>query len=100
LNIFQDEHIELLRAIGQQADDLKSPSYVVGGYVRDRLLKRSFKKDIDIVCVGSGIELAKMVGKQFSVKVNYFKNFGTANLKIQGIEVEFVGARKESYQRE
>lgn len=99
MSIFQPEHIDLLRAIGQQADNLKFPCYVVGGYVRDRLLKRPFKKDIDIVCVGSGIELAKAVGKLFSVKVNYFKNFGTANLKIQGIEVEFVGARKESYQR-
>jgi len=99
LSIFQTEHIELLKAIGLQADALKFPCYVVGGYVRDRLLKRPFKKDIDIVCVGCGITLAKAVGKQFSTKVNYFKNFGTANLKIDGIEVEFVGARKESYQR-
>ncbi len=99
MNVFQTEHIELLKTIGSKADALNFPCYVVGGYVRDRILKRGFKKDIDIVCVGSGIELAKKVGSQFSVKVNYFKNFGTANLKINGIEVEFVGARKESYQR-
>jgi len=99
LDTIREEHYDLLRTVGQEADGLEFPCYVVGGYVRDRILKRPFKKDIDIVCVGSGIELAKAVGKKFSVKVNYFKNFGTANLKINGIEVEFVGARKESYQR-
>lgn len=74
-------------------------SYVIGGYVRDRLLGLD-TKDIDIVVVGSGIELAKLVGKKLGgVNVSYFKNFGTAMLRWNDIEVEFVGARKESYRR-
>lgn len=80
-------------------------TYVIGGFVRDLLLKRP-SKDIDVVCVGNGIELAKAVGKAIDkstkgkpTQVNYFKNFGTAQLKYQDWEVEFVGARKESYDR-
>ena len=75
-------------------------AYVVGGYVRDALLKRN-SKDIDIVVVGSGIELAKKVNEATGRKnkVNYFENFGTAMLKYGDREVEFVGARKESYRR-
>jgi len=74
---------------------------VIGGYVRDMYLNRS-SKDIDIVTVGSGIELAREVAKQLkpSPKVNYFKNFGTAMLKYKDLEIEFVGARKESYKRD
>ncbi len=73
-------------------------TYVIGGYVRDIYLKRP-SKDIDIVTVGDGIELATRVSQQLKNKprVNVFKNFGTAMLKYKDLEVEFVGARKESY---
>lgn len=77
-------------------------SYVIGGYVRDFLLKRSEAKDIDIVTVGSGIDLANEVSKLLpgKPKVSVFKTYGTAMLKSGGIELEFVGARKESYTEE
>ncbi|KAF0238770.1 MAG: polynucleotide adenylyltransferase/metal dependent [Prolixibacteraceae bacterium] len=75
-------------------------TYVIGGFVRDLYLKRK-SKDIDIVTIGSAIELAKKVSEKLKNKpqVNVFKNFGTAMLKYKDIEIEFVGARKESYQR-
>lgn len=73
-------------------------AYVIGGFVRDLLLKRP-SKDIDIVCIGNGMELAERVAKNSgkNVQVAFFKNFGTAALKLDDWEVEFVGARKESY---
>ncbi|MDE5417958.1 CCA tRNA nucleotidyltransferase [Labilibaculum sp. DW002] len=75
-------------------------SYVIGGFVRDLFLERG-SKDIDVVVIGSGIELAKKVAeKAGNTKVSIFKSYGTAMLKYKGFEVEFVGARKESYQRE
>ena len=76
-------------------------TYVVGGYVRDLIMGKS-SKDIDIVCVGSGIELAKKVAARLPGKtsLNTFKNFGTAQLVYNGQEIEFVGARRESYQRD
>jgi len=74
-------------------------SYVIGGFVRDLFLERE-SKDIDVVVVGSGIDLAKKVAKRAgNTKVSIFKNYGTAMLKYKGVEVEFVGARKESYNR-
>jgi len=74
-------------------------AYVIGGFVRDLLLDRP-SKDIDIVVVGSGLELAKKVAEKLKVKkVTQFKSFGTAHFKYKDLEVEFVGARKESYQR-
>ncbi|WP_346856515.1 HD domain-containing protein [uncultured Draconibacterium sp.] len=75
-------------------------TYVIGGYVRDLQIKRP-SKDIDIVTIGSGIDLANEVAKSLKPrpKVSIFKNFGTAMLKYKDLEVEFVGARKESYQR-
>ncbi len=75
-------------------------SYAVGGYVRDIFLNRP-TQDIDIVCIGSGIDFAKKVAKKFSPvpRVAVFKNFGTAMFKLDELEVEFVGARKESYNR-
>ena len=86
--------------VAESAKELGFPAYVVGGYVRDLLLKRP-SKDIDIVCVGSGIELAKKVAKKANAKeVTTFKNFGTAMVKTDDWEVEFVGARKESYNRD
>ena len=75
-------------------------SYVIGGFVRDLFLERG-SKDIDVVVIGSGIELAKKVAaKAGNTNVSIFKSYGTAMLKYKGFEVEFVGARKESYQRE
>ena len=74
-------------------------AFVIGGYVRDCFLGRQ-SKDIDIVVEGSGIELAEAVGEQVRSNVSVFRNFGTAMLRYKGIEVEFVGARKESYRRD
>lgn len=91
----------IFQIISEAADELKQECYVIGGFVRDIFLKRP-SKDIDVVVVGSGIELAKRVseklGKQSHLTV--FKNFGTAQVKHKELEVEFVGARKESYQRD
>lgn len=74
-------------------------AFVIGGYVRDCFLGRP-SKDIDIVVEGSGISLAEKVGEAVGSHVSVFKNFGTAMLKFHGVEIEFVGARKESYRRE
>ncbi|MEL7249039.1 MAG: HD domain-containing protein [Bacteroidota bacterium] len=89
---------KIFEVIQAAAEQLDYPAYVVGGYVRDRLLARP-SKDMDIVCVGSGIELAQAVAKRLRPRprVTTYKRFGTAMLKHEGIEVEFVGARKESY---
>ena len=84
--------------IGQVADEQGVECYVVGGYVRDLFLERP-SKDIDVVCVGSGIELAKAVAKRVGrgSHVSVFRNFGTAQVKVKALELEFVGARRESY---
>lgn len=89
----------VFRIITQAASNLSLESYVIGGFVRDFLLDRGNAKDIDIVTVGSGIELAKEVAKLCpgNPKVSVFKTYGTAMLKTGGVELEFVGARKESY---
>ena len=95
------EHIKhpIFNTISRVAGELQVETYVIGGFVRDIILKRP-SKDIDIVCVGSGIDLAKAVAKALHVKkVSVFKNFGTAMINYQGWEIEFVGARKESYDR-
>ncbi|MEE9364668.1 MAG: HD domain-containing protein [Cellulophaga sp.] len=86
----------------QTAKENSVNCYVIGGFVRDFFLKRSTAKDIDIVAVGSGIALAKKVAEKLPGKpeVTVFKNFGTAMLKFESIELEFVGARKESYSRD
>ncbi|HSD15411.1 MAG TPA: HD domain-containing protein, partial [Flavobacterium sp.] len=85
--------------IAQAARELNVESYVIGGFVRDLILKRDHKKDIDIVAVGSGIELALKVSELIpnKPKVQVFKNYGTAMLRYQDMDIEFVGARKESY---
>ncbi len=86
--------------IAKAATEINVDAYVIGGYVRDIILERS-SKDIDVVAVGSGIELAQKVAQLIGpkTKVTVFKNFGTAMLIYKGLEVEFVGARKESYDR-
>lgn len=83
----------------QAAGELSVNSYVIGGFVRDFLLQRNFKKDIDIVAVGSGIDLAQKVSSLLpnKPKVQIFKTYGTAMLRFEDIDIEFVGARKESY---
>ena len=79
--------------------ELGLESYVIGGYVRDLLLDRP-SKDIDIVVVGDGLELAEKVAAKLRVKkVTRFKSFGTAHFKYKDLDIEFVGARKESYNR-
>lgn len=93
--------IPVLQIISQQAEKTGTEAYLIGGFVRDLLLKRP-SKDIDIVVTGSGIEFAKIVAEHVSkdIQVKYFKNFGTAMFRCEGIEIEFVGARKESYNRD
>lgn len=92
----------IFKTVSKAASNLKTESYVIGGFVRDYILDRGEAKDIDIVAVGSGIELAKEVSKLLpgKPKVSVFKTYGTAMLKTGGIELEFVGARKESYSEE
>ncbi len=94
------EHISSkpFQIASEAADELGLEAYVIGGYVRDIYLNRP-SKDIDIVAVGSGIELAKLVAKKLGrgAHLSVFKNFGTAQVKCGDLELEFVGARKESY---
>lgn len=95
-----DQH-EIFARVGRIADQLGMETYVVGGYVRDLILNRP-SKDIDFVCVGSGIQLAHAVAASFDkhVPLNVFKNFGTANIRLDDWDVEFVGARRESYRHD
>jgi poly(A) polymerase len=89
----------IFKVISEAAKDLNVEAYVIGGFVRDFLLERGSHKDIDIVAIGSGIELAKAVSKKLpnTPKVQVFKTYGTAMLLFEDLEIEFVGARKESY---
>lgn len=89
---------KIFRQISETADGIQQETFVIGGFVRDLFLNRP-SKDIDIVTLGSGIELAEQVARSLRPrsKVTVFKNFGTAQLKYRSYEVEFVGARKESY---
>ena len=88
--------------ISQAASNLQLETYVIGGFVRDYFLKRGSHKDVDVVAVGSGIELALAVSNLLpnKPKVQVFKTYGTAMLRYNNIEIEFVGARKESYNEE
>jgi poly(A) polymerase len=94
----QPQEKQIFDLIAKSAAQLNVPAYVVGGYVRDRLLGRP-SKDMDIVCVGDGIQLAEMLGSQLypRPKVVVYRRFGTAMLKYNDLEIEFVGARRESY---
>ena len=90
---------KIFSIVSEVAEELGVRAFVIGGYVRDCFLGRP-SKDIDIVVEGSGIELAEAVGAKVHSNVSVFRNFGTAMLRYRGIEVEFVGARKESYRRD
>ena len=94
----QDNEKRIFDLVSKAAKKVEAPSYVVGGYVRDRLLGRECK-DVDIVCVGDGIALAEAVAEQLypRPKIVVYRRFGTAMLRYEEFEVEFVGARKESY---
>ena len=88
-------------AVGEVAAEMGRECYVVGGYVRDAILHRH-SKDLDFVTVGSGIELAEAVAKRFGrgTSLAVYRNYGTAQVRRRGLELEFVGARRESYQRD
>jgi poly(A) polymerase len=93
------KELKIIRKVAEAAQELGMPCYLVGGFVRDKLLDRP-SKDADFVCVGDGLELASKAASLFNPrpKVSYFKNFGTAHFKTEeGFDLEFVGARKESY---
>jgi tRNA nucleotidyltransferase (CCA-adding enzyme) len=92
----------IFKIIAQASTELAVESYVIGGFVRDYLLQRDFKKDIDIVAIGSGIDLALKVSELLPnhPKVQIFKNYGTAMLRYDDMDIEFVGARKESYSQD
>ncbi len=91
----------IFEVISQTAEEAQVQAFVIGGFVRDLLLERDNKKDIDIVVLGSGIDFAHQVAAKLGgdTDVKFFKNFGTAMLNFQGWKIEFVGARKESYRR-
>src|SRR5687768_538067 len=93
-----EKELFIFKKIAHAAWDLKMPCYIIGGFVRDKLIGRK-TKDADIVCVGDGITLAHKVAERFLPKpqVAFFKNYGTAQIKLDDFEIEFVGARKESY---
>ncbi|MEG1999645.1 MAG: tRNA nucleotidyltransferase, partial [Bacteroidales bacterium] len=96
--IYKNIDKPVFRRLSDVADTIGVPCFVVGGYVRDMILER-LSKDIDVVVVGSGIDVASQYATSLGrgAVLSVFKNFGTAQVKYKGIEVEFVGARKESY---
>ncbi len=99
MNFAQDLHSPIFRTVGALADARGQRAFAIGGFTRDLLLRRPCK-DIDIVTEGSGIELAEAAAKELRAgRVSVFRNFGTAMFKWKDFEVEFVGARKESYDR-
>lgn len=90
----------ILNVISDFADEIQVECFVIGGYVRDAIMQRPFKNDIDILVLGSGVDFAQQLGNRLGVKVSVFKNFGTAMFRHDDIDLEFVGARKESYRRD
>ncbi|MDD1538081.1 CCA tRNA nucleotidyltransferase [Riemerella anatipestifer] len=99
INLNQNRNLKLFKIISKVAEERGQTAYIVGGYVRDLLMKRQVPTDIDFVTEQSGIELAQAVAKELdsNLKVSVFKTYGTAMIKWKGLELEFVGARKESY---
>lgn len=98
INLTQNKNFKLFKIISKVAQENNQTVYIVGGYVRDLLMQRKAPTDIDFVTEQSGIELAKVVGKELGdLKVSVFKTYGTAMIKYQDLDLEFVGARKESY---
>jgi len=100
--ILKSLNLDIFRIISDSADELGIESFVVGGFVRDLILDKKLKKDIDIMCIGSGIDLAKAVQKKINskVKINIFKRYGTAMINHGDYQIEFVGSRKESYSKD
>jgi putative nucleotidyltransferase with HDIG domain len=98
MNLASSLELSIFRTVGAVADRLGLEAYVVGGFVRDIILKRP-SKDIDFVCVGSGIQLAENIARALGpeVHVAIYKNFGTAQIRYNDLDLEFVGARRESY---
>ncbi len=98
---FNHKESIIFEQISNVAASLNMPCYIIGGFVRDKIIGRAVK-DIDIVCIGDGIVLANAFASTFEIKplVSFFKNFGTAQIKLSDFEIEFVGARKESYQHD
>lgn len=102
MNITDKQHplaARVFRRIQRIVDDKGLQAFVIGGFVRDYYLRRP-SNDIDVVVIGSGIEVAEALGRELHTKVSVFKTFGTAMLRCDGWEIEFVGARKESYSRD
>ncbi|MGI9653388.1 CCA tRNA nucleotidyltransferase [Chryseobacterium sp. RLHN22] len=99
INLNQNKNLKLFKIISEVAAENNQSVYIVGGYVRDLLMKRKASTDIDFVTEQSGIELAQNVAKTIDpkMKVSVFKTYGTAMIKYKDLELEFVGARKESY---
>lgn len=98
-NLSEAINLPEIKMVSEIVIENKIPTYIVGGFVRDFYLDRPCK-DLDFVVLGSGISLAEKVGLKNKIKVNVFKNFGTAQLNYGDYDLEFVGARKESYQRD
>ena len=102
MNVTDKRHplaAQVFRRIQRIVDDKGLQAFVIGGFVRDYYLRRP-SNDIDVVVIGSGIEVAEALGRELRTKVSIFKTFGTAMLRCDGWEIEFVGARKESYSRD
>ena len=98
-DLFKNINISIIDTISIEAELSGKEVYLVGGFVRDLILNRR-NKDIDVMVVGNGIDFAKLISKKLNKKLQIFKNFGTAMLKTENYEIEFVGARKESYSKD
>ena len=98
-DLFKNINISIIDTISIEAELSGKEVYLVGGFVRDLILNRR-NKDIDVMVVGNGIDFAKLISNKLNKKLQIFKNFGTAMLETENYEIEFVGARKESYSRD
>jgi tRNA nucleotidyltransferase/poly(A) polymerase len=98
INLNQNKNLKLFKIISEAAERNNQSVYIVGGYVRDLLMKRKASTDIDFVTEQSGIELAQNVAQDIDpkLKVSVFKTYGTAMIKYKDLELEFVGARKKA----